>query len=107
MAKQTTSTVRTIDELKKTYEELNTKKIQSETNFATAKKQLAELQQQSETEFGTSDVAALKQKLDELEAENETRRRDYQELLERIASDLKSVEQDLEKPTSAGADSNA
>ena len=83
---------RSIEQLKEQYEKLNRRKIQTETQLATANAQLEELLQEAESEFGTSDVAELKKKLAKMEDENSKNRREYQTLLDKIEADLAAIE---------------
>jgi type I restriction-modification system DNA methylase subunit len=92
MPKTNPTAARTIEELKSQYDVLHKRKIQSQTQLETAEKQLQELQSEAKTEFGSSDVAELESKLAEMEAENEKRRSEYQTLLDKIDSELKTVE---------------
>lgn len=92
----------TIERLTQRYNQLNTKKIEAETNLKSARKQLEELQKEARETYGTDDLDALKQKLAEMEAENEKKRADYQATLDRIETDLDAVE---EKYRHSGADS--
>ena len=82
-----------IEELKRRYESLHRKKIQAEANLDNAKKQLEELKAQARKEYGTDDIEALKKKLAQMQAENERRRAEYQQQLDRVESDLKAVEE--------------
>jgi chromosome segregation ATPase len=82
----------TLDELTKQYNVLNERKIQAETQLKEAEKRLLEMQTQAQKEFGTNDIAELQARLEQLEAENETRRADYQALLKGIQTDLKNIE---------------
>ncbi len=92
----------TIERLTQRYNQLNTKKIEAETNLKSARKQLEELQKEARETYGTDDLEALQQKLAEMEAENEKKRADYQATLDRIETDLDAVE---EKYRHSGADS--
>ena len=87
------SSARSIEQLKSEYEQLNKRKIQAQTQLEEAEKQLTSLQEESNKEFGTSDINELTKKLEQMEAENEKQRRDYQDLLDRINQDLKDVEE--------------
>ncbi len=86
-------TKQNIDELKKRYESLHKKKIQAEANLDNAGKQLEELKEQARKEYGTDDISALKEKLAQMQAENENRRAEYQKRLDRIEADLAAVEE--------------
>ena len=82
-----------IEALKGRYEALNVKKIQAETNQQAAEKRLAELKEQALRDYGTDDLAALKQQLSDLQAENERKRSEYQIHLEGIEAKLAEVEE--------------
>ena len=102
MAKSNKISVRSIDELKGEYERLNERKIQAKTQLEEATKQLEALQKDAVNEFETSDIDELKNKLEQMETENEKRRSDYQELLEGISGELAKVEQEAGTPPNAG-----
>jgi hypothetical protein len=93
-----------IEELQKRYSALNKKQIEADTNLKNAEKQLAALQAEAREKYGTDDLAALRQKLADMKAENETKRRDYQAKLDKIESDLTQVEEKFaaEAQTAAG-----
>jgi hypothetical protein len=82
-----------IEELQKRYSALNKKQIEADTNLKNAEKQLAALQAEAREKYGTDDLAALRQKLADMKAENETKRRDYQAKLDKIETDLAQVEE--------------
>lgn len=92
--KRKQSVARSIEELTSEYQRLNERRIQTQTQLEEATKQLDALQKEAEEEFGTSDVAELRTKLAQMEAENEKRRSEYQTLLEGIATELEQVEQE-------------
>ena len=92
MAKKSTESPPSIDVLTQRYHTLNERKIQFQTQLQEAEKRLQELQKQAQEEFGTSDVDELQTKLQQMEAENEKRRADYQQLLEGIQADLQKIE---------------
>jgi len=102
MAKTNKNSVRSIDDLKGEYERLNERKIQAQTQLEEATKQLEALQKEAIAEFETSDIDELKSKLEQMEAENEKRRSDYQELLEKISGELAKVEQETSSQTKSG-----
>ena len=95
---------RSIEELKLEYEELNKRKIQAQTQLEEANRQLEHVQAEAKEEFGTSDIDELKQKLEEMEAENEKRRAEYQALLDKISGELKAVENETQTRSTAGVD---
>jgi hypothetical protein len=102
MAKANKKTARSIDDLKGEYERLNERKIQAQTQLEEATKQLEALQKEAIADFETSDIDELKSKLAQMEAENEQRRSDYQELLEKISGELAKVEQEAAPQTKSG-----
>lgn len=83
---------RSIEQLKKQYEKLNERKIETKTELKRAEEDLSQLQQEAKSEFGTDDVAELKKKLKKMEAENKKNRQEYQTLLDKIEADLDAVE---------------
>lgn len=89
-----------IEELKKRYEKLHRKKIQAETNLEGAKKQLEELKEQARKEYGTDDIAELRKKLEQMQEENERKRAEYQQRLDKVESDLSAVEEKYKKTDS-------
>lgn len=107
MAKDKTKTVRTIEDLKTEYERLNERKIEAQSLFKEATKRLEELQKEAVEEFETSDIGELKAKLEEMEAENENRRAQYQELLEGISADLANVEKEVAVEPKSGTSDDA
>lgn len=82
-----------IEELQQRYTQLNKRKIQAETSLDHAKTQLANLQKEAREKYGTDDLAELQKKLSEMQADNEAKRAAYQQDLERIETELASVEQ--------------
>ncbi len=82
-----------IEQLQKRYHELNKEKIKAETNLANAQNRLDDLQKQAREKYGTDNLAALREQLKEITAENEAKRRQYQQDLDRIESELTTVEQ--------------
>lgn len=82
-----------IEALTDRYNKLHTRKIEAETNLKTARKQLDRLKKEALEKYGTDDLDALKKKLEEMEAENEKKRVQYQQSLDQIESRLKQVEE--------------
>ena len=82
----------TIDELRKRHQRLNERKIAAETELKGAIKRLDELKKEARDTFDTDDILELQKKLKQMEAENESKRAAYQAELERIETDLASVE---------------
>ena len=88
-----------IETLKARYDALNKKKIQAETNQEAAERRLKELKAQALRDHDTDNLDELKQKLDELKAENERKRAAYQTHLEEIETKLATVEQQHKETT--------
>jgi chromosome segregation ATPase len=82
-----------IEKLQERFSQLNKRKIQAETNLDNARVQLETLQAEAREKYGTDDLAALREKLAQMKAENEAKRASYQEQLDKIEADLASVEQ--------------
>lgn len=100
----------TIEQLRERYNKLSHKKTEAETNLKNAEKHLKELQVQAQKEHGTSDLAKLRKKLAEMEAENERQTLDYQKHLDEIETKLEDIESDPRVPATtsdeAGEDSD-
>jgi chromosome segregation ATPase len=92
----------TIEQLQERYQSLNKKKIQADTNLEHAHKQLAALQKEAREKYGTDDVAELRKKLDQMTAENEAKRRQYQADLDRIEGELQAVDEKFASGGEAG-----
>lgn len=82
-----------IEELRRRYDDLNQKRIRTDANLQNARKRLEELQEQAKKDFGTDDLDKLRAKLTEMKSENERKRSEYQESLDRIECELAEVEQ--------------
>jgi chromosome segregation ATPase len=93
----------TIEQLQQRYQSLNTKKIQSETNLENARKELDRLRKEALEKYGTDDVEQLRKKLEQMKAENEEKRRNYQADLDRIESELAEIETKYEAASSGEA----
>ena len=87
-----TDEVKSIEELRKEYDQLRTYKIQVGTQLDNAQKQLDELKEKARDEFGTDDVGELKQKLEQMKAENLAKRTEYQQTLDGIQQQLEEIE---------------
>jgi chromosome segregation ATPase len=92
-----------IEKLQERYKQLNTRKIQAETHLDNARAQLEALQAEAREKYGTDDLAALREKLAQMKAENESKRAAYQEQLDKIEADLAVVEQKFAAENSPGA----
>lgn len=93
------SGAQSIEELRERYQALHQQKIRAEANRETAEQRLSELKREARDTYGTDDVEELKRKLEELKAENERKRADYQAHLEHVESDLAKVEAEVEGET--------
>ena len=82
-----------IEELRKRYDDLNTKKITAEANHKNAQKQLDDLKAAAKAQWDTDNLDELRKKLKEMEDENERKRSEYQGQLDKIEADLKDVDQ--------------
>lgn len=92
-----------IEKLQERFSQLNKRKIQAETNLDNAREQLEKLQAEAREKYGTDDLAALREKLAQMKAENEAKRAAYQEQLDKIEADLADVEQKFAAENSPGA----
>lgn len=84
--------IKSIEKLKEEYDRLHKQQIRAQANLENANEELGRLEAAALQQFGTSDVGKLKVKLEQMETENEKRRRDYQTLLDAIAADLVKIE---------------
>ena len=82
-----------IEELRRRYDDLNQKRIRTDANLQNARKRLEKLQEQAKKNFGTDDLDELRAKLTEMKSDNERKRSEYQESLDRIEYELAEVEQ--------------
>jgi molecular chaperone GrpE (heat shock protein) len=82
-----------IEELRRRYDDLNQKRIRTDANLQNARKRLEELKDQARKDFGTDDLEELRAKLTEMKSENERKRAEYQESLDKIERELSDVEQ--------------
>lgn len=87
-----------IEQLKKRHKDLEEKKITAEANLNNASKLLEELKREAKSKYATDDPAQLQKKLQEMKAENERKRAEYQKHLEEIQARLAQVEQDFAEP---------
>lgn len=81
-----------IDALRERYDKLNRQKITTEADLKNAEDALAQLRAEAREAWGTDDLEELQKKLEEMTAENERRRAEYQQHLEKIDADLADVE---------------
>jgi hypothetical protein len=82
----------TIEQLQTRYRDLHTKQIQADTNLKNATENLTRLKEEARQKFGTDDLDELRIKLESMKAENEEKRKNYQAELDRIETELATVE---------------
>lgn len=81
-----------LEVLKKEYNALHTQKITTEANIKNLEENLARLRAAAEKEFGTSDLQALQQILEDRRRENEARVAQYEQHIREIKSNLAAIE---------------
>lgn len=86
-----------LGELQERFQELKDKKTRAEADRDHAEQRLAELKEQARATYGTDDVDELKEKLAQMKAENERKRREYQQHLDRIEAELSAVEKRVDE----------
>ena len=91
MAKSTESE-QGIEQLRERYARLNTIRIEVQTKRDVALKRLEELKQQATEQFGTADIAELRQKLGEIKTRNQQQQAEYRERLEAIEQKLRQID---------------
>lgn len=79
-------------ELQARWERLNRKKIEYERDLENSQKSLDDLRRQARENYGTDDLAALREKLDEMRRENERKLTEYHDHLASIEARLEEVE---------------
>lgn len=85
-----------IEQLKKRHKDLEEKKITAEANLNNASKLLDELKREAKAKYATDDPGQLQKKLQDMKAENELKRTEYQKHLEEIQTKLAQVELDFD-----------
>ena len=80
-----------METLKNRYKKLYDEKIRVETELKTTSAQLATHQETAKTNWGTDNVVELEEKLQTNKQANEKQRKDYQEHLNTIESQLNSI----------------
>lgn len=83
----------TIEQLTQRYTKLNEKRIRTESDLRHAEQQLSKLQEEARTNWGTDDIQALDEKLQEMRKSNQKKLTDYQQHLDEIETQLKSIEE--------------
>lgn len=91
-----------IEVLQQRFQALDKRKIQAETHLENARKELERLQREAREKYGTEDVHELRSKLEQMKADNEEKRRNYQADLDRIENELTEIEAKYEGAGTAG-----
>ncbi|MGM0609805.1 MAG: hypothetical protein ACQES5_01820 [Thermodesulfobacteriota bacterium] len=82
-----------MEELTERYKKLDREKTTTEANLKMAKDRLEELQKEAREQYGTDDPEELKRLLEQMEEENERKRSEYQQLLDKVENDLRAVKE--------------
>ncbi len=85
-----------LEVLKKDYRELDTRKIQTETNIRTLEDDLQRLRDQAQKNYGTSDLDELQRLLEERRRENEGLVAAYEEHIQGIKDRLAEIDRQPE-----------
>ena len=83
-----------METLKNRYKKLYDEKIRVETELKTTSAQLGAYQETAKTNWGTDNVKELEEKLQTIKQANEKQRKDYQEHLNAIESQLNAMKDD-------------
>ena len=87
---------RELNDLRRQYDQLRDRKARAEEAVAQLTHQLETLKKQAEAEYGTSDLNALQQLLEEKRQQNETVVAEYRKHVQQIQADLAQVENAVE-----------
>lgn len=87
-----TGEVAEIEKLKQRYAELDRARTTAQANLENAQKQLDEAKAEARNQYGTDDLAVLRQKLADMQAENERKQTDYRRHLDEVTAKLAEVE---------------
>jgi len=80
------------DALGRRYQALRERRIKAEAERESSERRLADLKREAREKYGTDDVAKLQAMLEEMQAENERKRAEYQRHLDGIEERLAAVE---------------
>ena len=83
--------------LRQQYEQLRDRKVRTEQDVANLSSQLEALKGQAQAEYGTSDPEELQALLEKKREQNEQVVAEYRDHIQKIQSDLASVENGLER----------
>lgn len=81
-----------IELLRKRYQELDRKRTTVQAHLEAATKRLEELKDAARKQFGTDDLAELEKKLAAMKADNDRRRAEYRDHLDKIQQSLDDIE---------------
>ncbi len=81
-----------LEVLKKDYRELDTRKIQTETNIKNLEEEFQRLREQAQKNYGTSDLEELKRLLEERRQENERLVAEYEGHIQGIKDRLAEID---------------
>ena len=88
-----------LEELKKDYKTLDTKKITTEANIKTLEDELKKLREQGQKTYGTSDLEELKNLLEKRRQENERLVAEYEQHIQGIKDRLSEIESPPDQET--------
>jgi len=88
---------RELGQLKSDYEKLREEKVRAEQTLTHLESELAALRDQAREEYGTSDTAELKARLDAMRAENGRRVEEYRLHIASIREGLAALERGLDE----------
>lgn len=88
-----------LEALRKEYDGLHKKKIETDTTLQNLREQLEELKKRAEAEYGTSDVEELKAMLAQWREENARKVADYEAHIRSIKEALENIEASAESGT--------
>jgi chromosome segregation ATPase len=81
-----------LEVLKRDYRDLDTRKIQTETNIRNLEEELQRLREQAQKNYGTSDLEELKRLLEERRQENERLVAEYEVHIKGIKDRLAAID---------------
>ncbi len=88
-----------LERLKADYKELETKKIQTDTNIKSLETELERLREQARESYGTSDLEKLRELLEARRRENEQKLTEYEQHIRSIKDRLDEIETPPESET--------
>ncbi len=81
-----------LERLKADYKELETKKIQTDTNIKTLEAELEKLREEARENYGTSDLDKLRDLLEARRSENDRKLAEYEQHIRSIKERLDEIE---------------